>query len=1071
MWIVKLALQRKYTFIVMSIIILILGVVTIQKTPTDVFPNIDIPVVSMIWSYSGISPSDMEKRITTITERAATTTVSDLEHIESQSLPGVSVIKFYFQPGAKVEAGVAQLTSISQTLLRIMPTGTTAPLIIRYSASSVPILQLGLSSKTLSETQLADYGTQVIRTQLATVQGASVPSPFGGKTRQIMVDLDIPSLQAKGLSPIEVSNAINAQNLILPSGTAKLGTREYNVFLNSSPNVAADIGNMPIKVVNGATVFIRDVAQVHDGFAPQTNLVNLNGHRSALISVLKSGDASTLDVVNRVKAALPNIQAQLPPELKVEPLFDQSIFVKSAITGVVREAIIAALLTAAMILLFLGSWRSTLIVAISIPLSILCSIIALGFLGQTLNTMTLGGLALAVGILVDDATVTIENIHRNMHEGKPLKKAIFDGAAQIATPTLIATLSICIVFVAVVFLTGPAKFLFTPLALAVVFAMLASYILSRTLVPVLTMMMLSKEADLYTAHGDGEAAPKGDIFWRIHQAFNVRFERFGDRYGRVLQGMLQNRRRSVLTFVALFVGSMFLLPFIGRDFFPQVDAGQIRLHVRTPSGTRLETTTAEFSQVENTIRHIIPPKDLDLVLENIGLPSSINLAFTDSATIGSADGEILLSLKEGHAPTQGYVDALRRELREKYPDYTFFFQPADIVSQILNFGLPAPIDVQVVGRSPKNYAVAQKMADEIRKVPGAVDVNIHQVLDTPSINVAVDRDRAETIGLTQRDVASSMLITLTGSGQTAPNYWLDPKNGVNYPVAVQAPQYRVDSFDALRNTPINAPGSPGQILDNVSTSARGIDAQNINHYNVQPTYDIYSNVSGRDLGGVTRDIEAIVAKYQKGLPRGTTTVIRGQSQSMNQSYIGLGIGIAFAIVLVYFLMVVNFQTWIDPAIIICALPGALSGIVWTLFLTQTPFSVPALMGTIMCIGVATANAILVVTFANDRRLVGDDSLSAAFAAGRTRLRPVLMTALAMIIGMMPMALGLGEGGEQNAPLGRAVIGGLMVATFTTLFFVPVVYSVLRRGHAHVVDEDLENIEAPYEPAMPQVALH
>ena len=1072
MWIVKLALQRRYTFIVMSIIILILGVVTIEKTPTDIFPDIDIPVVSMIWSYSGISPSDMEKRIVTITERAATTTVSDIEHIESQSLPGVAVIKFYFHPGAKVEAGVAQLTSISQTVLRILPPGTTPPLIIRYSASDVPILQLGLSSKTLSETQLADAGTNVLRTQLATVQGASVPTPYGGKTRQIMVDLDIPSLQAKGISPIEVSNAINAQNLILPSGTAKIGSREYDVFLNQSKGVAAELGDLPIKIVDGAMVYVRDVAQVHDGFAPQTNIVNLNGHRSVLLTALKSGNASTIDVVQRIKAALPNIQAQLPTSLKVESLFDQSVFVKGAVTGVVREAIIAACLTAAMILVFLGSWRSTLIVAISIPLSILCSIIALGFLGQTLNTMTLGGLALAVGILVDDATVEIENIHRNMHMGKPLKRSILDGAAQIATPTLVATLSICIVFVAVVFLTGPAKFLFTPLALAVVFAMVSSYLLSRTLVPVLTMMLLRKEASLYAPHAEGERAemPRGDLFWRINQRFNVRFERFGDRYGRALEGMLRNRRRAVLGFVAAFAGSMLLLPTIGRDFFPNVDAGQIRLHVRTPSGTRIEETTRQFARVENTIREVIPPKDLDLVLENIGLPASaVNLAFTDSATIGAADGEILLSLKEGHAPTQGYLEALRRRLREDYPGFTFFFQPADIVSQILNFGLPAPVDVQVVGRSPKNYAVAQRLAAEIAKVPGAVDVNIHQVLDTPSINVNVDRDRAQTIGLTQRDVANSLLISLTGSGQTAPNYWLDPKNGVNYPVAVQTPQYDVNSMTSLRDTPINAPGTGEQILDNVATSTRGLTAQNISHYNVQPTYDIYANVSGRDLGGVTRDIEAIVARAHKGLPRGTLTAIRGASQSMNESYVGLGIGIVFAIVLVYFLMVVNFQTWIDPAIIICALPGALSGIVWTLFLTQTPFSVPALMGTIMCIGVATANAILVVTFANDRRAAGDDSLAAAFAAGRTRLRPVLMTALAMIIGMFPMALGLGEGGEQNAPLGRAVIGGLLVATFTTLFFVPVVYSILRRAHVH--DEEPENIEAPYEPTQFQATLH
>lgn len=1068
MWIVKLALQRKYTFIVMSLIILILGVVTIEKTPTDVFPNIDIPVVTMIWSYSGISPPDMEKRITTITERAATTTVADLEHIESQSLQGVTVIKFFFQPGAKVEAGVAQLTSISQTLLRIMPTGTTPPLIIRYSASSVPILQLGLESKTLSETELSDFGTNVIRTQLATVQGASVPSPFGGKSRQIMVDLDMPALQAKGLSPIEVSNAINAQNLILPSGTAKFGDREYNVFLNSSPDVASDIGNLPIKVVNGAMVYIRDVAQVHDGFAVQTNIVSLNGHRSALISVLKSGDASTIDVVKRVKEALPKIQASLPESLKIEPLFDQSLFVQSAVSGVVREAIIAALLTAAMILLFLGSWRSTLIVAVSIPLSILSSIICLGFLGQTLNTMTLGGLALAVGILVDDATVTIENIHRNMHEGKPLKKAIFDGAAQIATPTLVATLSICIVFVAVVFLTGPAKFLFTPLALAVVFAMLASYILSRTLVPVMTMLMLKKEAELYGVDGENV---KGDFFWNLHRAFNVRFERFGDRYGKSLEGMLQNRRRTVLGFAVLFIGSAFLIPFIGRDFFPNVDAGQIRLHVRGPAGTRIEETSKRFTDVEDAIRGIIPAKDMGLVLQNVGLPSAINLGFTDSATIGPSDGEMLISLKEGHAPTEGYIEKIRTTLKQKFPDTTFFFQPADIVSQILNFGLPAPIDVQVVGRSPKNYAIAKQIMEDIRKVPGAADVHIHQVLNTPAINVAVDRDRAQTIGLTQRDVASSLLISLTGSGQTAPNYWLDPKNGVNYTVAVQTPQYKLDSFEALRNTPINAPGTAGQILDNVTTSSRGLVPQNINHYNVQPTYDIYVNVAGRDLGGVSTDVGKIVAKYQKGLPKGTSTTIRGQSESMNTSFVGLGVGIAFAIILVYFLMVVNFQTWIDPFIIICALPGAMAGIMWMLFLTNTHFSVPALMGTIMCIGVATANAILVVTFANDRRAEGDDAIGAAYAAGRTRLRPVLMTALAMIIGMLPMALGLGEGGEQNAPLGRAVIGGLLVATATTLFFVPVVYSVLRRRQPEVEEDDIAELEAPFQPQTPTAHAH
>jgi len=1052
MWIVKLALQRQYTFIVMALLILILGVVTIEKTPTDVFPNIDIPVVSMIWSYTGISPSDMEKRITTITERASTTTVADLEHIESTSLPGIVVIKFFFQPGAKVEAGVAQLTSISQTLLRIMPPGTTPPLIIRYSASSVPILQLGLSSATLSETQLYDLGTNFVRTQLSTVQGASVPTPYGGKSRQIMVDLDLQALQSKGLTPVDVSNAINAQNLILPSGTEKIGAREYNVFLNSSPDVAADLGNMPIKVVRGAMVYVRDVAHVHDGFAVQTNIVTLNGRKSALITVLKSGDASTLDVVRRVKEALPKIQATLPKELKIEPMFDQSVFVKASVEGVVKEAALAACLTAAMILLFLGSWRSTLIVAVSIPLSILTSIVCLGFMGQTLNTMTLGGLALAVGILVDDATVTIENIHRNMHEGKPLRKAILDGAAQIATPTLVATLSICIVFVSVVFLTGPAKFLFTPLALAVVFALLASYVLSRTLVPVMTLLMLRKEADLYTEHGETEV--KGDIFWRIHRAFNVRFERFTDRYAQILANALHHRGRTVFGFGAFFVLSLGLLTLIGRDFFPSVDAGQIRMHIRAPAGTRVEETAHIFNQIQDVVKETIPAKDLGLSLQNIGLPTSgINLAFSDSATIGQSDGEVLLSLKDGHGPTEDYLEALRDKLHKKFPQCTFFFQPADIVSQILNFGLPAPIDVQVIGRDPHNFAIAKEMAEKIRRVPGAVDVHVNQVLDTPAINVKVDRERAQEMGLSQRDVANSMLISLSGSGQAAPNYWLDPKNGVNYIVAMQTPQYKLDTLAALANTPINASGTPDELLQNVSTMSRGISAQNISHYNVQPTYDVYANVAGRDLGGVTTDIQKIVASYEGHLPRGTSTTIRGQSQSMNESFIGLGTGIAFAIILVYLLMVVNFQTWIDPFIIICALPGAMSGILWMLFVTGTRFSVPSLMGTIMCIGVATANSILVVTFANDRRLEGDNALTAAFAAGRTRLRPVLMTALAMVIGMLPMALGLGEGGEQNAPLGRAVIGGLMVATVTTLFFVPVVYSALRKRQPNPESED------------------
>jgi len=1066
MWIVKLALRRQYTFIVMALLILVMGVFTISKTPTDVFPSINIPVVTVIWSYGGFSPDDMAKRICTISERAATTTVSDIEHIESQSMPGISVIKFYFQPGAKVEVGVAQLTSIMQTLLRAFPLGTTPPLIIQSSASSVPILQMGLGGKGMSESQLYDMGTNFVRTQLATIQGAAIATPYGGKSRQIMIDLDIPALQSKGLSPMDVNNAITLQNLILPSGTEKIGTREYNVFLNGSPDVVEAMNNMPIKQVNGSMVFIRDVAHVHDGYAVQTNIVRTNGVRSSLLTVLKSGDASTLSVVDRVKKALPKIMTTLPPQMTVTPLFDQSIFVRSAVEGVVKEAAIAACLTAAMILIFLGSWRSTLIVAVSIPLAILTSIICLGFLGQTMNTMTLGGLALAVGILVDDATVTIENIHLNISQGKSLTRAVLDGAQQIAAPTFVATISICIVFVSVVFLTGPAKFLFTPLAMAVVFAMLASYLLSRTLVPVMVKLMLGKEMDMYQhEHGSGPVQTK-DPFFRFHFKFNAGFDKFRNAYVAVLRSCLEHKTRTVFLFGALFLSAGCLIPFVGQDFFPQVDAGQFRLHVRAPAGTRIEETARVFEQVEETIKETIPARELNMTLDNIGLPvSGINLAFSDSATIGAADGEILVQLKENHGPTPEYIAKLRTIFRHKYPDLVFFFQPADIVNQILNYGLPAPIDIQIVGRSPKNYDVAVAISNEVKKVQGAVDVHVHQVLTTPALNIDVDRERAQDMGLSERDVANNLLVSLSSSGQAAPNFWLDPKTGVSYGVAVQTPQYKMDTLSELQNTPINNGSGPNQLLSNVSTISRGVSAQNINHYNVQPTFDVYANVQNRDLGGVSRDINHILAKYDdKHLPRGSSIIVRGQVQSMNDSFIGLGIGIVFAILLVYLLLVVNFQSWIDPFIIIMALPGALSGILWTLFGTHTTFSVPSLMGTIMCIRVATANSILIVTFANDRRQEGQHSFEAALAAGFTRLRPVLMTALAMIVGMLPMALGLGEGGESNAPLGRAVIGGLAVATFTTLFFVPVVYSRLRAKDPKPANEEDARLLAEHAPA-------
>ena len=1065
MWIVQLALRRPYTFVVMALLIVIMGIVTIQRTPTDIFPNIDIPVVTVIWSFGGMSPDDMAKRIVTISERAATTTVADIEHIESSSLPGVSVIRFYFQPGAKVEAGVAQLTSINSTILRVLPPGTTPPLIIRYSASNVPVLQVGVGSKTLSEQQLYDLGTNFVRTQLATVQGASVPLPYGGKPRQIMVDLDPQALQAKSISANDVSAAINVQNLIIPAGTAKMGQREYNVRLNSSTDTVAELNSLPIKKINGAVVTIGDVAQVHDGSAVQQNIVRQNGRRSSLMTILKSGDASTLNVVDRVKEALPKIKKTLPPSLDLKLLFDQSIFVRASIEGVVREALIAACLTAAMILLFLGSWRSTIIVAVSIPLSILCSIIALGALGQTLNVMTLGGLALAVGILVDDATVEIENVHRNLGMGKPLQRAILDGAMQIAAPTFISTLSICIVFVPVVFLSGAAKSLFTPLAMAVVFAMLSSYLLSRTLVPLMVNAMLRSELHLYqnhdaeghgTQHTDAAVdtlpepittpAKKPDVIWRFHQKFNRIFEIFRHAYRDLLAWCLQHRAVTAVAFALFFAGSFVLIPFIGQDFFPTVDAGQFRLHVRAAPGTRIEETARLFTQVEQVIRETVPAKELELTLDNIGLPiGGVGLAFSDSATIGSSDGEILVALKEEHGATPEYVRQLRQKLPKLFPNATFFFQPADIVSQILNFGLPAPIDIQVVGRDIHNFEIAEDIARQVKKIPGAADVHVHQVISTPEIRVNVDRIRAQDVGLTQQTVAGDLLTSLSSSGQGAPNYWLDPKNGVSYLVAVQTPQYKLNSVDALQSTtiPTGANGTP-QLLSNLATISRGKSAQIISHYNVQPVYNVYANVQGRDLGGVSHDIYKILDGMTKGLPRGTSLVVRGQVQSMNSSFIGLGGGLIFAILLVYLLMVVNFQSWVDPFIIIMALPGALSGILWMLFTTQTTFSVPSLMGSIMCIGVATANSILLVTFANERRHEGDNALEAALAAGYTRLRPVMMTALAMVIGMLPMALGLGEGGEQNAPLGRAVIGGLTLATFTTLFFVPVMYSYLRR---------------------------
>lgn len=1047
MWIVSLALRRPYTFVVMAMLIVVMSVVAALRMPVDIFPEIDIPVVTVIWQYPGTSPADMESRIVTVSERSLTTTVNDIEHIESQSLTGVGVIKVFFHPGAKIEAAVAQVNAISGTVLKSMPPGITPPLIIRYSASNVPILQLGLSSSELSEQRLFDLGQNFIRTQLATVQGAQVPPPLGGKPRQIMVDLDLKALHANRLSPADISDAINAQNLILPAGTAKMGERDYLVRLNSSPDAIDLLNDLPIRKVGDATVMIRDVANVRDGYAVQTNVVSKDGRRGSLLTVLKAGGASTLDIVARIRKALPQVLSGLPESLRVDFLFDQSVFVRAAVEGVVTEAAIAAGLTALMILLFLGSWRSTLVVVISIPLSICVAILVLAVMGQSINTMTLGGMALAVGILVDDATVEIENIHRNLHLGKPLRQAILDGAQQIATPAFVATLAICIVFLPIFFLAGAAKSLFSPMALAVVSAMMASYFLSRTLVPTMVNYLLAAEVDMYRdAHG--EDSQGGGLFWAVHRAFNRVFDLVLAAYASALAWALGHRPLITAGFAASCVATFALIAQLGQDFFPRVDAGQIRLHVRAPAGTRIERTEEYFNEVEKEVREIIPASELETVLSNIGLPpNGINLTFGDSSTIGTADGEMLISLKEGHEPTENYVREIRKRLVRDHPELTIFFQSADIVSQILNFGLAAPIDVQVVGRDQAaNLKVARQVDSAMRLIPGAVDVHIHQVTDSPEIRIDVDRVRTRHFGLTQRDVASSLLVSLSSSGQVAPNFWLNPKNGVSYPVAVQTPQYRVDSIANLDNTPIVGPagGRDAQLLANLATVSRGGGTAVINHFNVQPVIDVLANVDGRDLGGVSGDLDRVLGPIRAKLPKGTTLVVRGQVESMASSFLGLGSGLLFAILLVYLLMVVNFQSWLDPFIILFALPGALSGIILMLFATHTTLSVPSLMGSIMCIGVATANSILMVTFANGRRAEGDTALEAALAAGRTRLRPVLMTAAAMIIGMLPMSLGVGEGGEQNAPLGRAVIGGLAVATVATLFLVPVVYSLLRR---------------------------
>ncbi|HWB96552.1 MAG TPA: efflux RND transporter permease subunit [Bryobacteraceae bacterium] len=1047
MWIVRLALRRPYTFVVMALVIVILGALAAIRMPTDIFPEINIPVISVIWTYGGVAPEDMAEVITIRSERSFTTSVNDIEHMESQSLPGIAIIKVFFHPNARVEAAVAQLAAASQSVLRSLPTGITPPSILRYNASAVPILELGVSSETMSEQTVYDTAYNFIRTQLATVQGASFPLPYGGKPRQIMVDIDPRRLYAQGLSPNDVINAITNQNLILPSGSARIGAREYTVTLNSAPEAAAAFNDLPIKQSNGTTIYIRDVAHVRDGYAVQTNVVRHNGSRGSLLTVLKNGGSSTLDIVRRIKQILPRVKLTLPPQLNVKLLFDQSIFVRAAINGVLKEAVTAAFLTGLMILLFLGSWRSTVIVCISIPLSILTSLAILNILHETINVMTLGGLALAVGILVDDATVEIENIHRNLGMGKPIVHAILDGASQIAVPAFVSTICICIVFVPVIFLSGAAKYLFTPLAMAVVLAMMASYLLSRTLVPTMVKYLIASEVDRYREEGGHTGS---GFFWSLHHRFELRFECFRNSYRRLLASALAHRKVMALCFFLICGACTALIPFVGMDFFPQVDAGQIRLHVRAPAGTRVEETEQYFAQVEEAIRQIIPPQELTDILDNIGLPySGLNIALSDSATIGPFDGEILLSLNaEGHKPTSYYIREMRHRLGRQFPNLTFFFQPADIVGQILNFGLPAPIDVQVIGplsNARANYQLARQMEVQIARIPGAVDVHTHQVVDVPEIRFNVDRTRAEQLGLSQKDVANSLLISLSSSTQILPNFWINPQNQVDYPVAVQTPQYWMDSTDSLMSTPIRpGTGHGTQLLTNIARMQRRTTASVVNHYNVQPLFDVYANVQDRDLGTVARQIDRVIERFRPKLPKGSFFETRGQVATMRESFVGLGFGMFFAILLVYFVMVVNFQSWLDPFIILMALPGALSGIVLMLFLTQTTINVPSLMGAIMSIGVATANSILLVNFANDLRHEGEDSVTAALEAGYTRLRPVIMTALAMIVGMLPMALGLGEGGEQNAPLGRAVIGGLLIATVATLFFVPVVYSVLRK---------------------------
>ncbi|CAG4888942.1 efflux RND transporter permease subunit [Paraburkholderia saeva] len=1045
---VRIALRRPYTFVVLAIFILIVGPLSAMKTPTDIFPDIRIPVISVVWQYTGLPPDQMAGRITSQFERSVTTTVNDVEHIEAVSLNGFGIIKIFFQPNVNISTANAQVTAVAQTQLKQLPPGATPPLILNYNASTVPIIQLALSGKGLTEQNLADLGLNQLRPALVTVAGAAIPYPFGGKTRQVQIDIDPAALQARGLSAQDVANALAGQNLITPVGTEKIGDHEYTLQLNNAPTAIQALGDLPVKAVNGTTIYIRDIAHVRDGSPPQTNIVHVNGHRSVLMSVLKNGSASTLGIISGIKQNLANAKAALPDNLQVDAIGDQSLFVRAAISGVAREGVIAAALTSLMILLFLGSWRSTIIIATSIPLAILGSIITLSALGETMNIMTLGGLALAVGILVDDATVTIENINWHLEHGKQVEDAILDGAAQIVTPAFVSLLCICIVFVPMFFLNGVARFLFVPMAEAVIFAMISSFILSRTLVPTMAKYLLKPHNLEEGHHEQKRPGPLG----RFQKDFEARFEKFRSGYRGLLELALNHRRPFIVCFLGFVVLSFALVPFLGRNFFPSVDAGQILMHVRAPVGVRVEKTAQIFADVEGAVRRIIPPSELGTVVDNIGLPvSGINTAYNNTGTVGSQDGDIQIALTEDHRPTADYVRMMRERLPREFPGVTFSFPPADIISQILNFGSPAPVDLQVRGNNlAGNFAYADRVLREIRRVPGVVDARIQQSQGNPTFNVNVDRTRAQLLGITERDVTNSMVVNLAGSSQVAPTYWLNNANGVSYPIVMQTPQYSLDSLAALQNLPITA-GLQGnaQILGGLATFQRTSSNAVVSQYNIQSMVEIFATTQDRDLGAVAADIQKIVQDNAKALPKGSTVALLGQVQTMNSAFAGMLFGLLGAVVLIYLLIVVNFQSWADPFVIVTALPAALAGIVWMLFATHTTLSVPALTGAIMCMGVATANSILVVSFCRERLAEHGDPFKAAMEAGFTRFRPVLMTALSMIIGMAPMALALGEGGEQNAPLGRAVIGGLVFATAASLFLVPVIFYIIhaRPGRA------------------------